>query len=580
MRRRAGLPALGAAVLLGLTSCSIVPTSSPTVPITQAPERPARDVGIPLLSPAPGATPEEIVRGFIDASASGVRNHPVAREYLTPEAARSWSDAARITVIESDYAAVATAAGMVQVTAQAVGTVDARGSFAVATGSSESFTPDFQLAEVDGEWRIADPDDGLIMLRLDFERLYDAVDAYFLDPTGQELVPDPRYLIGGEAQPTALVERLLEGPSATLVNAVRNPLQGAQLARRVSVEGQTALVDLTDVEVDPATELCELCAQLTWSLTQLEAPRIRSVTISVDGEPVEFEGVPAQQTTEDWQMFDPYAAPVDAVGHYLQNGRLRTVDDEDAPGPAGTGFYGLTSAAVSTDARSGELTYLVGVRPEQSGESLWAGRYGGELQLVQQGGSRTLSAPTVARTLPEAWVVRDGSEVVRVAESEPVVQSVSVPSLAALGPAQVIELSPDGVRVAMIVADLEGAGARLRVGTVRRDLGEVYVRDLPEVAPGLSSVVDVAWRSSGELWVLAGDPGDEAPYSLGVDGWGLKRERNAGLPASPTSLGAAPGRPPLVVADDTLWQWSTGGTWVTLVRGREPIRGSAPFYPL
>ena len=56
MRRRYGAPVLAAVLLLGLTSCSIVPTSSPTVRITQAPERVVRDVGVEPLPPAPGAT--------------------------------------------------------------------------------------------------------------------------------------------------------------------------------------------------------------------------------------------------------------------------------------------------------------------------------------------------------------------------------------------------------------------------------------------------------------------------------------------------------------------------------------------
>ena len=53
------------AVLLPVSACSTVPAGSPTVHITQAPERPVEEVGLEPLSPAPGATPEEIVRGFI-----------------------------------------------------------------------------------------------------------------------------------------------------------------------------------------------------------------------------------------------------------------------------------------------------------------------------------------------------------------------------------------------------------------------------------------------------------------------------------------------------------------------------------
>ena len=57
-------------------------------------------MGIEPLAPEPGASPEDIVRGFIDASASTGRGHPVAREYLTPAAADSWADDGGVTVIE------------------------------------------------------------------------------------------------------------------------------------------------------------------------------------------------------------------------------------------------------------------------------------------------------------------------------------------------------------------------------------------------------------------------------------------------------------------------------------------------
>ena len=575
MSRRHGAPALAAALLLSATACSIVPTSSPTVQITQAPERPAPDFVSEPLPPARGAAPEEVVRGFIDAAASSVPERPVAKEYLTPEAAGTWSDAGGITIISPRFATAASEAGSVVVTAELVGTVDQRGIFTVA--GTGPFRYDFPLVEVDGEWRISDPPEGLVILETDFERLYDPVDAYFLDPTLRQLVPDPRYLIGGEAQPTALVERLVQGPSAALTAGVSNPLAGAGLARRVTVDDQVATVDLTGLDVDATTPLRELSAQLVWSLTRLDDLTIRSVVVTLDGEPLPLEGVPLEQTTDDWTAFDPDATPLETVGHYLDAGLLRTVEDgAPVPGPAGNGDYGLSSAAVSADARTGELTFLAGVRPEAGQSALLAGPYGGELASVLTG--PTLSAPTVAATRPEVWVVRDGTEIVRVpAGSRP--QAVSAPTLAGLGRAQVIELSPDGVRVAVVIADPRGV-PRLHVGTVVRNAeGGVAVRDLPQVAPTLSPVVDVAWRSNGELWVLAGDPGEEAPYSLGVDGWGLSQQVNSGLPDQPTSLGAAPGREPLVVAGGRLWQWARG-TWVTLVPGREPLAGSAPFYPL
>ena len=573
MNRVRALVAL--ALFLALSACSTVPMTSPTVQITQAPTGPAEVVGIEPLPPEPGATPEEIVKSFIDAAASVRPGHPVARQYLAPEPRGSWSDEAGITILGPDYATVTTETGAVEVTADLVGTVDERGVFTV--GGSETFTRQFTLEQVGDEWRITDPPDGLIILEPDFQRLYEEVAAYFIDPTGQRVVPDPRYLIRGAAQPTALVQRLIDGPSASLAAGVRNPLSGVQLRSAVTVDGQSALVDLTGLPAEPAPVLSEVCAQLVWTLTQLGQATIWSVEIRVDGEPVDVDGVPAKQTSADWAAFDPDAVPLGSVGHYVSGGALHTVTAGEAtPGPAGTGVYGLSEAAVSVDARSGELSFLVGVRRDAGGATLFAGPYAGELAPVLS--DARLSSPTVAATRSEAWVVADGTAVVRVqASGSP--QAVTAPTLTGLGMAEALRLSPDGVRAALVI---EGpAGRALYMGTVvRAEDGGVALRDLRGIAPELSQVVDVSWRDSGNLLVLAGDPGEGiAPYTVGVDGWGLADVPTSGLPSQPQSIAAAPSRPPLVSAGETIWQL-TGGTWVTLVRGREPLPGTAPFYPL
>ncbi|WP_346619965.1 LpqB family beta-propeller domain-containing protein [Blastococcus montanus] len=573
-RRWTSVVALLVAALF-LASCSTVPTASPAVVITQAPARAQESVGIEPLPPAAGASAEEIVRDFIDAAASTVRTHPVARQYLAPTAAETWDDASGISVIGTDFAAVTTAPGVVTVTANLIGTIDPRGIFTVADRGV--FTRTFRLEQIDGQWRIIDPPDGLIMLEPDFRRLYDQVDAYFLDPTGERVVPDPRYLISGAAQPTVLVERLIAGPSTTLAAGVQNPLGGAELTRAVTVEGQTATVDLTGLPADSAL-LDEISAQLVWSLQQLSRPRISNVVVLLDGEPVTPDGVPRRQATEDWASFAPDAVPVDSVGHYLEGGALRTVPaGEPVPGPAGTGEYGLGSAAVAADTASGRLSFLTGVRSDPSGDTLLAGDYGGQLAPALTAG--TLSAPTVAATRTEAWVVRDGTEVVRVPAGGPP-QAVTAPTLAGLGRADVLQLSPDGVRAAVVIEGTDGR--RLYVGTVvRSEDGAVVLRDLRNIAPTLAGVIDVGWRDSGNLLVLAGDEGEDriVPYSLRVDGFGLAPVPTSGLPSQPTAVAVAPTRQPLVSAGGYIWQLA-GGTWATLVRGAEPLPGTAPFYPL
>ena len=579
MTRRGAV--LGAVLAALLSACSTVPTSSSVAQITQAPPREETPVGIEPLAPEPGATPEEIVRGFLDAAASTVRGHPVAREHLAPEPRGSWSDDAGITLLGADYATVTTDAGTVVVTGELVGTIDQRGGFTV--GGQEVYSREFRLEQVNGEWRISDPPDGLLMLQPDFERLYERRDLYFLDPTGRRVVPDPRYLISGEAQPTVLVEGLFAGPSAVLAAGVRNALddptlEDAALGSTVTVSAQAVTVDLTGVADAPPDGLADLSAQLVWTLGQL--PSVRSVEILVDGDPLVLDGVPAVQTVDTWAALDPDAAPVDAVGHFLLDGALWTATDapRPAPGPAGEGAYGLSSAAVATDPSTGELTQMVGVTQRDGDATLLTGDYGGGLVPVLP--SSTLTVPTVAPARQEFWVVRDGSTVVRVPAGGPP-QAVNAVTLPGLGRATALQLSPDGVRAAVVVEN--GQRQSLHVGTVvRSDDGPVALRDWREVAPTLGQVVDVAWRTSSNLLVLAGDPGEDrtVPYVVGVDGWDLSPVPTAGLPSQATQVAAAPERPPLVSAGGTIWEWQVaGGTWVTLVRGQQPQPGTEPFYP-
>jgi hypothetical protein len=562
------------AVLLALaaSACSTVPSSSATVQITQAPSRPTGAIGIEPLPPEPGATPEEVVRSFVDADASTVRGHPVARQHLAPQAARGWSDEDGITVISPSYSTITTDAGTVQMSSKLVGTVDTHGVFAV--GGGQVYTRTFTLEQVGGQWRITNPPAGLLLLEPDFERLYDERSAYFVDPTGQRLVPDPRYLVTGQSQPTALVERLLDGPAANLADGVRNPLAGAQLRRAVTVTTSAVTVDLTGIGSQPAAVLSEICAQLVWTLDQLA---LHDVEVLVDGEPVSLDGVPTVQSTDDWQAFDPGTVSTSAPGHYLDAGALRTTDGKPVPGPAGTGTYGLTGAAVLLDHRTGEPATVAGTSAGTGTATLLMGPYGGALAPVVTGG--TLSPPTASATRSEVWVVRDGTEVLRLPVGGQA-QTVATPTLPGLGRATRLVLSPDGVRAAVVV---DGpAGPTLYVGTVVRSPdGGVSLVQLSPVAPTLSQIADVAWRTSGSLLVLSGDPvaGRMVPYTVRVDGFGVDEVPTAGLPAPPTAIAAVPGRQALVSAGNSIWE-QVGGTWVTLLPGQAPLPGGAPLYPL
>jgi hypothetical protein len=217
---------------------------------------------------------------------------------------------------------------------------------------------------------------------------------------------------------------------------------------------------------------------------------------------------------------------------------------------------------------------MVGTTIRDGRPTLLAGPYGGDMVPVQTADS-SLTVPTVAATRDEFWTVKDGTSVVRVTADGGTPLGVSAPSLETLGRASLLQLSPDGVRAAVVV------NLQLYVGTVvRAPDGPVTLRDLRLVAPTLTGVTDVAWSAADGLLVLAsgGSVDGVTPYSLGVDGWGLAAVPTSGLPGPPTTIAAAPSQQPLVSANGQIWQLS-GGTWLTLLRGQAPVSGTEPFFP-
>jgi len=562
------------AAILGLviSGCSTVPTASAPVAITQVSGGVDEPIGVEPLSPEPGASPEEIVRGFIESSASTVQGRPVSREYLTAARAETWDDTASITVIEPELSAVTSGPeNTVRVTGQLVGSVDRAGIF---TPDIEAFAIDLPVVLENDQWRISEPRGGIYITRTDFARAYEQRDIYFLDATSRFVVPDPRFFVrGGRAQSTQLVERLLAGPSLWLSPAVVNQLADMQLVSNVLVTGRRALVELTQEGERSDEDLEGLSAQLAYTL--LGQLSIQSLEVTINGTALQLPGVEPVQELSDWLSFDPDAGAVTGVGHYIDAGGVRTQDGSPIPGPAGTTAYGLTNAAVSIDDSTGEPLSLAGVAVSGQSSTLYVGPYGGELIEVLPG-SR-LTAPTWSAVTEEVWTVANGSDVFRIPTGA-AGQPVPAPELAGTGAVRAFHLSRDGARAALIIET--AAGPALFIARIERTQDTVTVRAPLAIAPSLTGVKDVSWESTGSLIVLAIEPGGDriVPYTIGVDGWGITELTTDGLPGEPDAVAAAPNRASLVSAGGTVWQF-TLEVWAVLIRGQAPLPGTAPFYP-
>ncbi len=180
--------------------------------------------------PDPRGRPVDVVRGFLRAAVAADDDHAVAREFLTASAAQSWRADASTTVVASgpDLSLVSQdpTEAVVSITATATAVVDAAGHYVEQPPGATSTRP-VRLVRVasgsgsDGEWRLAEPGDGIVLTALDASRTLRSFPVFFVTagPTPQ-LLADVRWFGYDSSVATRIVRALLDGPSEWLAPAV------------------------------------------------------------------------------------------------------------------------------------------------------------------------------------------------------------------------------------------------------------------------------------------------------------------------------------------------------------------------
>ncbi len=571
-RRRATRLLAGLGICLLAAGCATIPSSSRPQIISETPppaaETPADgDIRYDGIAPKPGEQPEDIVRDFIRVAGSYERDHARARAYLTERGSRAWKDDTRTVVLEDPPDLVVEEGGsVVQMDARQRGRVEADGSY-IAAEAPYPYT--FRLVRVDGEWRIENPPEGLLIEANTFAAAFKPYNVYFLDSTRTKVVPDTRWFTGArDALPSRLVTAIEQGPSQWLVDAVESDLEDATLQSNVEQDGGRAKVYLTGG--DGADTLPDgAFAQLVWTLNQLG---LGGVEVYIDGREVRPGKAPTrlEQRLSDWRGFDPEGLPASTPALFIRSGAVWTTEDAPLPGPAGQPGYGATAVARSTTGRS----LAVVRRASQGGVTLYVGTTAGLRPTVN---GRTLTAPTWASAVDEVWTVRNGREVVLVPAGG-VATSVSA-ALDELGPVRSLRLSRDGSRVALVAG--EPRRERLYLGVVIRDNnGSVRIERLLPLDVGEVGVADASWLDALTLVALVRDGArDSALYTVGLDGVSKGRlVSRSQLPGPPEAVAAAATLPLLTVAGGAIWRTPViDDRWSPL--GGRSGADSAPAYP-
>lgn len=251
--------------------------------------------------PQPGATPEQIVEGFIDAgSGPGVDGKwEVAKEFLAPDLREAWDPLATVRIderAERDYAASDADEGSVAFSYEAVADLDDIGSYKRAELAANS--QEFRLAkQSDGEWRITEAPDGIWLDEGQFPQVFRRYSLMYFDPTWQYLVPDVRWFPSVNAASTIAVGLVNKPRSEWLAESVKTAFpDGAVVVPSVQVDDQgVAVVDFDDSSLLSAnpTALDRMLTQLRESL---HAAGVAEVVMRVDSTPVEASPVAVRST--------------------------------------------------------------------------------------------------------------------------------------------------------------------------------------------------------------------------------------------------------------------------------------------
>lgn len=479
--------------------------------------------------PEPGMSQVDIVQGFLEASAN-TTDLSVARQYLDAPAVTSWSPAAAISVVTGPLLVEPLMPGVWRVTSPLEGTVDAQGIWRVAPVGAQ-LEADFQMREVNGEWRIVAMPPGLILARSVAERALSTYAVHFLDATFRRLVPEIVVVSASEASiATVLIRRLLDGPASAMASAVTTAVPvGTRLAlESVPVVDGVAQVSLSDeVLTANATERAALSAQILRTLAAV--PGVSSARITVGSTPLEIPGVPVVQSLDRWARFDSTGSSRLQQVFGVRDGDVvaTSVTREARPEPVTSSSLPVAEVAVS-DA-TGRMAAVSADRTV-----LLTGRLDRTLEPVLSG--RLLTSPVM--TSGGVWVVDRGVGVVsweggRRSRVSALMQDGTEVSQAV----ERIDLAADRARVLVVVR--QSGRSVAMVGHVERLADVERISGLRRIDRESGSVVSATWRGLDAVTLLMRDAAATTVLDVSL---GITPVRSVTAPVDAVSVAAGPGR--------------------------------------
>jgi hypothetical protein len=550
---------------LVLPACAAMPSAGPVTRVETDEDLSETTVRYSPARPVAGASPEQVVRGYLDAMLAFPASTGTAKSFLTPEAAKAWRSLEGVRVYAGPEVGAAasprrpaTADDAPETAAVRVGLtelarLDVQGHYTRGVGVSRT---DFRLQRVDGEWRITNPQDGLLVDEKYFDDYFRPLDIFVFDRPGQRLVPDPVYLAVGDQLPTALVTSLARGTGTAGVplRTYVPPLSTLRPSVPVDEDGVADVQFSTGFSSVAEPARTRLAGQIVRTLRQV--PWIKGVRITGASVPLEQDGDPVRSMgTGASFAADP------TPGHVYALADDRVVEiDQDEVGPI--------SGAWGKDARGARSVAV----DDEGVAAVLPGR--AEVRVTTRAGAsaRTVRGDAFLPPSYDAdgvlWLVDRADERTRVrvlAGESP--RRLDVGRLADLR-VETFAVSPDATRYA--VTARQGGSTSLWTGAVVRDAkGTIVGLGSPaRLVTGVPQPRSAVWTSGTELGHLGSGPDGTQVYTTRIDGSvttggsGDDDALLADVDARALAIGGAD-RPPRYVTDDAggLWFLSPDGLW-------------------
>lgn len=555
--------------------CVSVPTSGRVEPVDQGPRRNDTKPEAVPKPPVRDATPRVIIDGFLFAMSRYQPRYEIAREFLTQQSKESWRPEDKITIYTNPK--YDSTESNVKLTMTRVGEVGPDGSYSARSGPQ---VHDFGMQQdKNGQWRIGNPPEGLLISDTAFSANFTSYNLYFFDTRFRTLVPDPIYLPTDGQTESALVQALLRGPTAWLRPAVGTafPARTALVGNSVPVSGNFAQITLSphvnDLNDDERTRLA---AQLAWTLRQVRGSELAGIQLTVEGDRFRVprqigEGQSAYIPITYGSEFGPVPTQQSSTLLGVNNDSVVAVDNDGARLAPVEGRFGQPNYKINSLAQSADGQTIAAVTDNRKVlRTQVKGDNQPRTQLFQQ---RNLLRPEYTRW-NELWAISgppnkqtirmlvDGEEPVRV--TAPWVRTMEITAF---------QISPDGSRMALV--GRRGDRQVLALAPILRgdevSLGNIRTVELMDsAAASVQRIADIGWISPTRLLILgaASEGASFEPYGVEIDGSQFERvgtSDNWGATSLSTRVESG-GSFQAVVAGrgNRVWSYESGDEWRTL----------------